>query len=116
MRVISGTKNTYLVQDLVKNKEDYVHVMKMLPFLFDPRKTDPADIARRDYLMHFIESVISHRGNAKSKKTQLFFLIKWIGWDDTYNSWEPYSNVCDTVCCHDYLRSHEMANHIPKKF
>jgi transposase InsO family protein len=117
MRVLSGSKNTYLLFDLIKTKEPkYFHVTQMKPFHFDPSHTDPVDIARRDYLEFFIEAVLSHRGNKKSKKTQLFFLIKWIGYDETYNSWEPYSEVRDTTLCHDYLKSHGMANHIPKKF
>ena len=88
----------------------------MKPFFFDPTHTNPIDIARRDYLEFFIESILQHKGDAKSRKTQLSFLIKWVGYDETYNSWEPYSEVRDTDICHDYLRSHAMANHIPKKF
>ncbi len=117
MRVLSGSKNTYLLFDLIKTKEPkYFHVTQMKPFHFDPTHTDPVDIARRDYLEFFIEAILSHKGNKKSKKTQLFFLIKWTRYDETYNSWEPYSEVRDTTLCHDYLKSHGMANHIPKKF
>jgi transposase InsO family protein len=116
LRVISGKKNTYQLFDLVNSKEKYYHVTHMKPFHFDPSHTDPVDIARRDYLEFFIESILSHRGNSKSKKSQLSFLIKWEGYDETHNSWEPYSEVRDTTSCHDYLKSHNMANHIPKKF
>jgi hypothetical protein len=102
---------------LIKNKEPkYFHVAHMKPFHFDPTQTDPVDIARKDYLEFFIEEILSHKGNSKSKKSLLFFLIKWVGYDDTHNSWEPYSEVRDTTMCHDYLKSHGMANHIPKKF
>ena len=88
----------------------------MKPFLFDPLNTDPLDVARKDYLEFFVESIISHKGTKTSKKSQLSFLIKWLSSDDTYNTWEPYANIRDTDVCHAYLTSHNMSNHIPKKF
>jgi hypothetical protein len=42
--------------------------------------------------------------------------VKWLGYDDTYNSWEPWKNVRDTDKVHDYLRANNMEKFIPKKF
>ena len=35
----------------------------MKPFIYDPLHTNPQDVARRDYLEHFVEAVLDHRGN-----------------------------------------------------
>ena len=40
-------------------------------------------------IWNFIENVISYRENLK-RKTELEFQVKWLGYDETHNSWEPY--------------------------
>ena len=35
----------------------------MKPLVFDPMKTDPTDIARRDYLEFFIEDILDMKGD-----------------------------------------------------
>jgi hypothetical protein len=46
---VPNTESEYLLLDLVNNKQKSYHVSDMKPFTFDPLKTDPVDIARRDY-------------------------------------------------------------------
>jgi hypothetical protein len=48
------------------------------------------------------------------KGYQPFLLVKWLGYDETYNS--TLENVRDMDKVHDYLRANNMANFIPKKF
>ena len=116
LRVLSGVKSTFILLDLITNKEKSYHVSDMKPFIFDPLISDPTNKARKDYLEFFVEKILQHEGGNRSKKTQLSFLVKWVGYDDTHNSWEPYANLRDVQVLHDYLRSHDMSNHIPKKF
>jgi hypothetical protein len=115
MRVVSNKGNEYVLHNLVTNLPRHYHVMRIHPFHFDPSVTDPLDIARRDYLEFFIEKVLDHRGHTHRKKS-LEFLIQWTGFDASYNSWEPYKNFRDTERLHEYLRSKELSNLIPKKF
>jgi transposase InsO family protein len=114
-RVISNNGNEYILFDLVRNKEKHYHITDMRPFHFDPSITDPLDIARRDYLEFFIEKVLDHRGYPK-RKNSLEFLIQWMGYDSSYNSWEPWSNFRETECLHDYLREKNLSHLIPTKF
>jgi hypothetical protein len=115
LRVVKGSESAFTLLDLVTNKEKDYHVSELKPFLFDPVNTNPLDVARKDYLEFFIEAILKHSRNRNSKKTNLRFYIKWLGYDNDRNSWEPYSNIRDTSLCHEYLRSHGMSNHIPKK-
>jgi hypothetical protein len=116
LRVIQGAESKFTLLDLITNKEKDYHVSDIRPFIFDPLLTDPTDVARKDYLEFFIEAILKHSGSKTSKKSSLRFYIKWLGYDDDRNSWEPFSNIRDMTVCHEYLRSHGMANHIPKKF
>jgi hypothetical protein len=79
----------------------------MSPFHFDPSITDPLDMARRDYLEFFIEKVFDRGGSPQLKK-YLKFLIKWTGYDLSYNSWEPWSNSRDTECLHEHLHKNNL--------
>ena len=88
----------------------------MKPFFFNPLRTNPLDVARRDYLEHFLEAIIDHKGNKRSNRTDLKFLCKWESYDDDFNTWEPYANVRDTKVCHDYLDLHDMSKFVPSKF
>ena len=78
--------------DLVTNKEKMYHVTQLKQFIFDAYYTDPTDIARRDYLEFYVEKILSFKGDIKRVST-LTFLVKWLGYDETHNSWEP---------CHEY--------------
>jgi hypothetical protein len=78
MRVVSCSDSRYLLYDLITHKEKIYHVSDMKPFLYDPSVTFSLDVARRDYMEFFVESIVDHRGNVK-KKTELEFLVSWLG-------------------------------------
>ena len=77
MKVISGNNSRYLLQDLVTDKERNIIYQDMEPFKFHPLKTNPLDIARRDQMEFFVESILEHDGNVKNKK-DLLFKVKWL--------------------------------------
>ena len=87
----------------------------MKQFNFNPLTTDPLDIARKDYLEFFVEKILGMTGDIK-RVTTLKFEIKWLGYDDTYNSWEPWKNLREVVVVHDYLRTNNLERIIPTKF
>jgi hypothetical protein len=115
LQVVSNIGSEYLLLDLITHKVKPYHITDMKPFRFDPLQTNPVDIARKDYLEFFIEEILEMKGDKKRVST-FSFLVKWLGYDETYNSWEPWKNVRDTDKVHDYLRANNMANFIPKKF
>jgi hypothetical protein len=87
----------------------------MKPYRFDPLATNPVDITRKDYLGFFIEKNLEMKRDGKRVST-FSFLVKWLGYDDIHNSWEPWKYVRNTNKVHDYLRANNMANFVPKKF
>jgi hypothetical protein len=87
LQVISNTGSEYLLLDLITHKAKSYHITDMKPFRFDPLTTNPVDIAMKDYLKFFIEKILEIKGDGKRVST-FSFLVKWLGYDDTYNSWE----------------------------
>ena len=73
----------------------------------------PADTARRDYMEFFVEKILAHAGDIK-KPTSMSFHVKWLNFDDSSNTWEPWKSLrlCDAL--HDYLRNNNMTRFIPK--
>ena len=63
----------------------------MKPFVFDSALVDPLDIARRDQMEFFIEKISYHRGKLSHRKSLQFF-VSWMGYDQSYDSWEPYAS------------------------
>ena len=56
-------------------------------FEFNFINMDPTDIARRDHLEFFVETFLEFNGDC-SKVSSLQFKVEWLGYDETYNSWE----------------------------
>ena len=74
-KVIKANKSEYTLQNLITKKNRDVHASQLKAFRFDPAKTPPTDIARRDYMEFFIESILSHQGDKKRPST-MTFLVK----------------------------------------
>ena len=75
---------------------------KLKQFPFDPLRTNPTDVARIDYLEFFIVEILQYKGDIKKLST-LQFKIKWLGYDETYNTWEPWANLREMEILHKYL-------------
>ena len=113
-RVISNDRSVYTLFDLVQNKEKQYHVTDLKVFNFDPLQVNPLDVARRDYLEFFVEKILSMTGNPKKVHT-LFFNIKWLGYDETHNSLEPWANLKHLDILHKYLIDNNLSLLIPKQ-
>jgi transposase InsO family protein len=114
-RVLSNTGSQYSLLDLITGKEKLYHVTQLKAFHFNPLKTDPVDVARKDYLEFFIESIIQLDGSF-DKLATLRFKIKWLGYDETHNTWEPWKNLRKTTALHQFLIAKQLRHRIPKEF
>ena len=115
MRVIKGFDSRYTLLDLITGKEKDYHVSDMKPFIFDSALVDPLDIARRDHMEFFVERILDHRGNIKRRK-EIEFQVRWLGYDVSNDSWEPYANLRDSEHLHAYLLDKNLTQLIPSKY
>ena len=99
------------LQTLLLTKNEVCILKKKINY--DSEVDVPADTARRDYMEFVVEKVLSHSGD-KKKPTTMSFKVKWLNYDDTHNSWEPWKNLRLCEALHEYLRDNKMKHFIPK--
>ena len=118
MRVIAKIDNTYTLQDIVNMRQYDYHVKNLRSFDFDPSTQNPLTYSLKDDgTMYQVEQISKHKGNLKKGKSNLRFLVHWVGYDD--KTWEPWSHVRRNVKLHDYLRNHsikDIRNLLPPNF
>ena len=100
-------------QNLVNHKKRNVHVKNLKIFNYDPEVDVPADTAHRDYMEFVVEKVLGHAGDTK-KPTTMSFHVKWLNYDDSHNTREPWKSLRLCEALHDYLRDNKMKHFIPK--
>ena len=61
----------YTLFDRTTKKLKCIHVSNLKESVFDPRHTDPADVARRDYMEFFI---VQHKGHPRRKSDMKFLM------------------------------------------
>jgi transposase InsO family protein len=121
MRVVRHEGPHYYLHDLVRNKAlpRPVHESRLVAFKYDPARTNPRDVARRDLREFFVHEVLNHRyktATAPHTSSNMEFLVSWLGYDSDHNSWEPWCNLRPTKALHRYLSRVGMASKIPKEF
>ena len=114
-RVANVRGDIYACQNLVTDDLEDYHVTRLREFRYDERFDDPRDIALRDKDEYFVEKILAHRGDIGRLKT-LTFHVKWRGYDESFNSWEPWKNLRETEMLHRYLIANGMQRLIPAKF
>ena len=116
LRVKSRQRDQYALENLVNNKEEIVHLKRLNPLYYDPEHVDPRQVANRDSQHYDIYFVLQHRGSAK-RPSNMEFLIRWMPLNEVaHKTWEPWTGVRDTIALHQYLREHDMAQIIPRKY
>jgi len=113
LRVVKYDGSIYTVQNLLTQSNKDVHISMLKPFHFDSEYTTPFDVAMQDQQEFLIDRILSHRGN-KHKRKSLEFLVRWAGYDESADSWEPWDNVKATTQLHKYLQENKMKALIPK--
>jgi hypothetical protein len=109
-QVISQHRNDITCKHVTLNTRHVLHSSRVHPFFGtydDAKRISMVD--REEFL---VEEILAHRGNDK-RKTSLEFLVKWQGYSDENNSWEPWNNLKDNSFLHDYLRKHGLSRLIP---
>jgi hypothetical protein len=113
LQVISHQNGSYLLRDLVNGKAIPAHVSRIRPWV---GTSNPTDAALRDTGAYLVESIVAHRGSIARNRSNLFFHVKWVGYDLSDTDWEPWKNFHTNAVVHQYLRDHNMAAIIPARF
>jgi len=109
--VVNFLGSKYTCQDLLTQKLFDTHISNLSPFIHDETRTDPKEVAMHDEQEYLIEAILDHRGFTR---TNLKFLVRWDGFAATYDSWEPYSGLRNTVKLSEYLIANGLQKFLPK--
>lgn len=52
----------HILLNIMAKVNEQIHVIILKQFLFNPKHTDHANNARRDYMEFFLESIVKHQG------------------------------------------------------
>ena len=93
---------------------------RLSTFHYDEEDTDihPNNIALADVLQFNVEAIRGVKGTFK-RLTSLQFQVKWEGYPESENTWEPWSNLRSNAVLHEWLRTYQngkYAHHIPSQF
>ena len=89
------------------------HVHNLRPFAFNPTQVNPLDVAQQNEQEFVVDGILAHRGNHHRRST-MEFLVRWAGYDESSNSWEPYKALMHVDKRHDYLRA--LSRFFPRHF
>jgi hypothetical protein len=120
-KVLRHDATDYWLLDIVTNKPKKrpVHVSRLAAFNYDPAKTSPLDVARRDIDEFIVEEVVNHRHTEPEErklKGRLEFRVKWLGHGADEDSWEPFNNMKEVKAMHRYLHRVGLDREIPARF
>ena len=107
MRVVHFSKDHYTVQDLVTSKLKSYHITQLKEFKYDEMDVDPAAVAAAEQMEFLVKRILDHRGNS-TRRTDYEFLVKWTGYDNNENTWEPWESVRDNQQLLIYLYQHNL--------
>ena len=115
-QIVSRDGDHYTIKNLYMDKQEVVHVSLIHPYIIDPNAMEPRNVAMRDVLTMFeVENILQHNGNSR-KRSDMEFLVKFTGYDNSHNLWLPYNEVRNHPRLHEYLTYHRMRNLIPHDF
>ena len=113
-QVLEKSHSIYVIEDLVNGKRTSTHIHNLRPFNYDPARTSPLVIAQQNEQEFVVESINGHRGNRQRRST-MEFKVRWAGFGESCDSWEPYKGLLHVDKLHDYLRANAMKTLIPSE-
>ena len=113
-QVMEKTDSIYVIEDLVSGKRTTTHIHKLRAFNYDQAYTSPWTLAQHNEQEFIVESIITHFGS-RNRRSSLQFKVRWAGFGETCDSWEPYKSLMRVDKLHDYLRANTMKTLIPKE-
>ena len=115
MKIVHGANDTFKVLDLITEQIYSVHVSRLHKFDYDPRYVDPEELALKEKKEFIIEEILDHSAENPKDKYSFYFLIRWKGYSEDYDSWEPYSGLKHTVQLEAYIKKHRIPGFIKRK-
>jgi hypothetical protein len=95
----SGNAARLILPSTYSRVHHVFHVSLFKPYKEDARSQPlpPEPEVEEGLPLYKVERILSHRLRKVGKRKLHEYLIKWQGYDDTHNSWEPKKNLTDDL-------------------
>ena len=114
--VLASQGDRYTLENLVNNQCIERHVKELMLYNHDPlTEQNPTIEAMKDANEYIVEQVIQHRGDWKQLKN-MSFRVRWKGYDEDEDTWEPWQNLKMNDKLHEYLRQIGQVTRIPIQY
>ena len=118
-QIVTVTSQQVHVRNLLNNKIIVCHPAHIHPFVVDPNRVNHNDIAQQAATEYVVEKVLKINGviNPRTrrfyKNNSLECLIRWAGYDESEDSWEPYKELRYNDQFIEYCQQHNLQYLIP---
>ena len=119
-RVVKVANDQVTLQDVIHGRTRPIHIKATRPFIMDPDRVNPVEIRRRDTDEFMVERILEHVDDTpahirhKPLKNSLQFKVRWLGYGEKHDTWEPWKTLANNICLHRYLHDNDMGRLIPK--
>ena len=103
-QVIAKTTSIYTIENLVDGKRSTTHIHNLRPFNYDPARTSPLVVAQHNEQEFVVD---------RTRRSTMEFQVRWAGFGESCDSWEPYKTLLHLDKLHHYLRTNKMKTLIP---
>ena len=109
-RVLHHDQERYHCLNLVNGRALSFHISQLRPYTSDinPHALTPLQVAMKDNDEDIVDAIVDHRiipGGSIKKRTTLQFRVRWLGYDEEADTWEPYFNVRDLAALDSYCQT-----------
>ena len=105
--------DAFLCQNIINQRQYEININNLRKLVL--RNSDSANtlasFTQLDIIEYFVEEIISYRGNPR-RRSSLQFLVKWLNFPDSANSWEPLSTMKDCEALDRFIALHPKLSHI----
>jgi hypothetical protein len=116
MLVVASRGSDYTVEDLSTHRLTILHASRLKQFRYDATRVDPKDIAAKEINEFYVGEILDHRprGESRPLRSRLAFKVRWLGYDESDETWEPWSELRSNSIVHAYCRAHGMGSIVSK--
>jgi hypothetical protein len=111
--VLGRRGHTIQLRNLVSKRIVERNIKLLRPFHYDATRTDPRTVALNDYPEEYeVEQILTHTGSW-NRKANMTFKVRWLGYDQTWDTFEPFKNLKFNEVFREYVTAKGYARILP---